>query len=67
MKRRITALLQEMEKTPTVWTPEALAPVRAVAALARMDSPEARQALEALGNGMSLAPVTRAAQAALAR
>ncbi len=66
-KRRVTALLREIEKTPTVWTAEGLAQVRAVAALARVDSPAARQALDTLAKGVRLAAVTRAARAALGR
>jgi hypothetical protein len=66
-KRRIAALLEEMEKAPSDRTPEALAHLRAVAALARMESPAARTALAELAKGVRLAPVTRAAQAALGR
>jgi RNA polymerase sigma factor (sigma-70 family) len=66
-KRRIAALVQEIDKAATVGTAMALAEVRAVAALARMDSSDARAMLEALAKGVSLAPVTRAARAALGR
>lgn len=66
-KRRVAALLREMEAVPTVWTRENLAETRAVAALARMDSAAARQALEGFAKGVRLALVTRAARAALGR
>jgi RNA polymerase sigma factor (sigma-70 family) len=66
-KRRITALFQEMEQAPTAWTPAMLAQVRAVAVLGQMDSRDARSVLEGLAGGVRLAPVTRAARAALGR
>jgi RNA polymerase sigma factor (sigma-70 family) len=66
-KRRITTLLQEMEQAPPTWTPATLAQVRAVAALGQINSREARTVLEALAGGVRLAPVTRAARAALGR
>ena len=66
-KRRIEKLLQQITEAPQPATPEALQQVRAVAVLARIDSAEARQLLRDLANGVSLAPVTRAARAALNR
>jgi RNA polymerase sigma factor (sigma-70 family) len=66
-KRRVTALLKEITDAPPGLTPESLAQVRALAVLAHLRAPKSRQLLERLAGGVRLAPLTRAAQAALGR
>ena len=66
-RQRIEALLKALVETPFPLTPEGLRDVRAVAVLARVNSPQARQFLEELSRGVEAAPLTAAAQAALAQ
>src|SRR5206468_6745945 len=66
-RQRIDALLKALVQTPLPLTPEGLRDVRAVAVLARINSPEARRILQELSSGVEAAPLTSAAWAALAQ
>jgi WD40 repeat protein len=64
-RQRIDELLRRLDQTD--WTPEMLRQSRAVEALERAGSPEAKAVLEKLGQGAADALVTREARAALGR
>jgi RNA polymerase sigma factor (sigma-70 family) len=66
-KRRIKALLAELEETVRPPSEEALRQVRAVAVLQRIGTPKGREVLERLAGGMPSAALTRHAKAALGR
>ena len=62
-QRRIEALLKNIVETPEPLTPDLLRQLRAVAVLARIKSPEARDILEDLSAGAESARLTCAARA----
>jgi len=64
-RQRIDDLLRRLDQTE--WTPEMLRQSRAVEALERAGTPEAKAVLEKLGQGAPDALVTREARAALGR
>jgi RNA polymerase sigma factor (sigma-70 family) len=66
VRQRIQALLKSLAEAPQPLTPEALQDIRAVAVLARIPSPQARQILEDLTHGAESARLTVEAKAALA-
>jgi RNA polymerase sigma factor (sigma-70 family) len=66
-KRRVSQLLKEITEASTSLTATAFQETRAVAVLARAGTPEARHILGVLAQGVPLAPLTRAARAALTR
>jgi RNA polymerase sigma factor (sigma-70 family) len=65
VRQRVEVLLKAIAENPQPLTAEALRDVRAVAVLARINSPQARQILEGLTKGVDSAPLTGAAKAAL--
>jgi hypothetical protein len=65
LRLRIEGLLKSIAETPPALTPEALRDLRAVAVLAQIDSPQARQILEDLTQGADSALLTVAARADL--
>jgi WD40 repeat protein len=67
LRQRIEPLLKAIEQTPQPLDADSLRDLRAVAVLAAMRSPEAREILEALTRGVPSAPLTTAASAALVR
>ena len=66
-QRRIESLLKTVVETPQVLPPHALRDLRAVAVLARINTPEARNILQELAKGVESARLTGAASAALGR
>ncbi len=64
-KRRLEALLAKLDRSQL--PPETLRELRTIEVLEHLDTPEARQVLEALAKGASDARLTRQAQAALTR
>jgi hypothetical protein len=64
LRQRIEALLKAIEQMSPAVDQEGLRALRAVAALARVQSPSARAVLQLLATGVPSAPLTRAAQAA---
>jgi len=64
-RQRIELLLKGIAETPPKLTQDELRDLRAVAVLSRIQSPQARQILEALAKGVESAPLTNAAKAAL--
>jgi RNA polymerase sigma factor (sigma-70 family) len=67
LRRRIEALLKDLAQAPELPTPESVRDLRAVAALGRIDSPEARKVLQRVAQGPPSARLTSAASAALGR
>jgi WD40 repeat protein len=65
LRRRIEPLLEAIAEVTPPLTREVVRDLRAVAVLARIHSPQARQILEELARGADSAPVTVAAKAAL--
>jgi allophanate hydrolase subunit 1 len=66
-QRRLEAILKTIVEAPQPLTAESLRGIRAVAVLARINSPSARAILEKLAAGVESARLTRAANAALGR
>jgi hypothetical protein len=66
-QRRVEALLKTIVEAPQHLTPESRRNVRAVAVLARINSPAARDILKTLTKGVESARLTCAANAALTR
>jgi hypothetical protein len=67
MKRRLQALLADLEPKLVVASPSRLRALRAVQVLESLGTAEARQLLQALAKGVAEASLTREARAALAR
>jgi hypothetical protein len=66
-QRRLEAILKTIIEAPQPLTAESLRGIRAVAVLARINSPAARAILEKLAKGVESARLTSAANAALGR
>jgi hypothetical protein len=65
LRQRIEPLLKAIAETPRPLTADSLRDLRAVAVLGRLNSPPARELLQALTKGVPSAPLTSAAEAAL--
>jgi hypothetical protein len=66
-QRRVESLLKTIVETPQALPPQTLRDLRAVAVLARINTPSARNVLEELAKGVESARLTGAASAALGR
>jgi RNA polymerase sigma factor (sigma-70 family) len=64
VRQRVEAILEALEKTPPTLTMDDAQALRSVAVLARINSKESRELLDALTRGAPSAPLTLAARAA---